>query len=100
MANKTFIPALRAHVGDWEYYICTMKYAEVRKQVSFAYELSNNQDLNSIIQRGISQRTKDIVKYLRTNDHRFLGALIVACWGGNPQYVQLEMADPDNMLEG
>ena len=100
MANKTFIPALRAHVGDWEYYICTMKYAEVKKQVSFAYELGNNQDLNSMIQRGISQRTKDIVKYLRSNDHRFLGALIVACWGGNPQYVQLEMADPENMLEG
>lgn len=53
MANKTFIPALRAHVGDWEYYICTMKYAEVKKQVSFAYELGNNQDLNSMIQRGI-----------------------------------------------
>lgn len=100
MANKTFIPALRARVGDWEYYICTMKYAEVAKQVYFAYELGNNQDLNSMIQRGISQRTADIVDYLRNNEHRFLGALIIACWGGNPQYTQLEMADPDNMLEG
>lgn len=100
MANKTFIPALRARVGDWEYYICTMKYAEVAKQIMFAYELGNNADLNSMIQRGISQRTKDIVDYLLANDHRFLGAIIVACWGGNPQYVPLEMADPENVLEG
>jgi|ERR1035438_696945 DNA sulfur modification protein DndB len=77
-----------------------MKYAEVNKQVEFAYELGNNQDLNSMIQRGISQRTTGIVDYLLANEHRFLGALIVACWGGNPQYVQLEMADPENMLEG
>jgi len=100
MANKTFIPALRASVGDWEYYICTMKYAEVAKQVYFAYELGNNQDLNSMIQRGISQRTTAIVDYLKSNEHRVLGALIIACWGGNPKYTQLEMADPDNMLEG
>lgn len=77
-----------------------MKYAEVAKQVYFAYELGNNQDLNSMIQRGISQRTTDIVDYLRSNEQRFLGALIIACWGGNPRYTQLEMADPDNMLEG
>ena len=100
MANKTFIPALRARVGDWEYYICTMKYAEVAKQVYFAYELGNNQDLNSMIQRGISQRTSSIVEYLLKNEHRFLGALIIACWGGNPQYMRLEMADPENALEG
>jgi DNA sulfur modification protein DndB len=100
MANKTFIPALRARVGDWEYYICTMKYAEVAKQIMFAYELGNNTDLNSMIQRGISQRTTDIVSYLLNNEHRFLGAIIVACWGGNPQYVPLEMADPENVLQG
>lgn len=100
MANKTFIPALQARVGDWNYYICTMKYAEVARQVSFAYELGGNRDLNSMIQRGISARTDDIVKYLINNEHRFLGALIIACWGGDPEYVELKMADPEGILEG
>ncbi|MGY1714214.1 DNA sulfur modification protein DndB [Geodermatophilus sp. SYSU D01106] len=100
MANKTFIPALRARVGDWDYYICTMKYAEVARQVQFAYELNGNAELNSMIQRGISTRTDEIVKYLMNNEHRFLGALIIACWGGSPEYVPLEMADPENVLEG
>ena len=29
MSNKTYIPAFEAAVGDWKYYICKMKYAEV-----------------------------------------------------------------------
>jgi DNA sulfur modification protein DndB len=100
MANKTFIPALEARVGDWNYYICTMKYAEVARQVSFAHELGGNRDLGSMIQRGISDRTKDIVAYLKNSEHRFLGALIIAAWGGQPDYIELEMADPDNILKG
>lgn len=100
MGNKTFIPALEARVGDWKYYICTMKYAEVARQVSFAHELGGNRDLGSMIQRGIGDRTKDIVTYLKDSEHRFLGALIIAAWGGEPEYVELEMADPDNILKG
>lgn len=100
MANKTFIPALEASVGDWKYYICMMKYAEVARQVSFAHELGGNRDLGSMIQRGIGDRTKDIVTYLKNSEHRFLGALIIAAWGGQPDYIELEMADPENMLKG
>src|SRR5438552_1314719 len=100
MANKTFIPAFRASVGDWQYYICTMKYAEVARQIQFAYELGGNQDLNSMIQRGLSQRTAEITRYLLDSPHRFLGALIVACWGGSPEYVTLSMSDPDGVLSG
>src|SRR5258708_5688904 len=100
MANKTFIPAFKAKVGDWDYYICTMKYAEVARQVNFAYELGNNKDLNSMIQRGLSNRTGEITKYLLDSPHHFLGALIVACWRGDPDYVELRMVDPDGLLTG
>ena len=79
MANKTFIPALEARVGDWKYYICMMKYAEVARQVSFAHELGGNRDLGSMIQRGIGDRTKDIVSYLqaRLNVNSERGAALV-----------------------
>ena len=100
MTNKTFIPAFKANVGDWDYYICIMKYAEAARQVGFAYELGGNSDLNTMIQRGISARTKDIKDYLLKSSHRFLGALIVAVWGGSPQYVSIKMDDPDGMLAG
>jgi DNA sulfur modification protein DndB len=100
MANKTFIPAFKASVGDWPYYICQMKYAEVARQVGFAFELGGNQDLNTMIQRGLSSRNEGIVQYLLGSDHRFLGALIVATWGGDPEYVPLTMEDPEGMLQG
>ncbi len=100
MTNKTFIPAFKAQVGDWEYYICVMKYAEVARQVSFAYELGGNADLNTLIQRGLSQRTQAIKNYLLKSEHRFLGALLVAAWGGAPQYMSVSMDDPDGVLSG
>lgn len=99
MANKTFIPAFKAKVGDWNYYICHMKYAEVAKQVQFAYELGGNTDLETMIQRGISSRTGDITAYLLNSSHRFLGALIVAAWGGHPEYTPIQMEDPDEVLK-
>lgn len=100
MTNKTFIPAFKASVGDWEYYICIMKYAEVARQVGFAYEIGGNADLNTMIQRGLSSRTEEIKNYLLKSEHRFLGALIVAAWGGAPTYTEISMDDPDGLLSG
>lgn len=77
-----------------------MKYAEVARQVGFAYELGGNKDLATLIQRGISARTEAITQYLLQSEHRFLGALIVAAWGGDPHYTEVVMQDPDGMLEG
>lgn len=100
MSNKTFIPAFQCSVGDWKYYICMMKYGEVARQVNFAYELGGNDELNTLIQRGISARTKGITEYLLKSKHRFLGGLVVAAWGGEPQYTPLSMDDPEGMLKG
>lgn len=100
MANKTYIPAFKARVGDWNYYICQMKYAEVARAVNFAFELGGNKDLSSLIQRGLHKRTEEITDYLLHSEHRFLGSLIIATWGGDPEYISLQMDDPDGMLSG
>lgn len=100
MSNKTFIPAFQCKVGDWKYYICTMKYGEVARQVNFAYELGGNSELAQLIQRGLTSRTLAITEYLTHSKHRFLGALVVAAWGGEPNYTPLNMDDPEGMLEG
>lgn len=95
MPSKTFVPAFKAHVGEWEYYLCLMSYAQVAREINFAYELGVNKDLGSMIQRGIGVRTAEITEYLLKNERRFLGALIVAAWGGQPEYLELQMADSD-----
>ena len=99
MATKTLIPALKAHVGEWPYYICSMKYGAVSREIQFAFELNNgNHELNELLQRGLSERTAEIVKYLASTPGRFLGAIIVAAWGGDPLYHPVTMKDPDGLL--
>jgi len=100
MANKTLIPAFQAEVGDWKYYICHMSYGQVAREVHFAHELAGNKELDQLIQRGLSDRTKDITHYLINSPHRFLGALIVAAWGGEPHYTPVEITDSDSLTEG
>lgn len=100
MSNKTLIPAFKAEVGDWQYYLCMMKYAEVARSIQFAYELGGNKDLSTMVQRGISERTSEIREYLLNNQHHFLGALVVAAVGGHPEYIAVEMVDADGLLSG
>jgi DNA sulfur modification protein DndB len=67
--------------------------------VNFAFDLNQgNQELSLLLQRGLSDRTAEIVKYLTTQSSRFLGAIIVAAWGGNPLYHPVSMQDPDGLL--
>lgn len=96
--NKTIIPAFRAHVGDWDYFMCLMKYAEVDRALKFAWELGGNKDLGTMIQRGITERTDEIREYLLNNEHHFLGSLIVAAVGGAPTYTPVEMVDAQGLL--
>ena len=101
MANVTHIPAFRAQVGDWTYYIGTMTYAAVKNQINFAYEkLGKNRELEMLLQRGITSRTEVISEYLQTNGQRFLGALTVGVWGGNPDFQEVGMADRSGLMAG
>lgn len=100
MSTPTQVPAFEAKVGDWEYYVCLMSYAEVARQVNFAYELGANKELGSMIQRGIATRTQEITAYLLENPSRFLGAIVVAAWGGNPNFMSVEIAHKNELMPG
>ncbi|MET8170984.1 DNA sulfur modification protein DndB [Streptomyces clavifer] len=101
MPSKTFVPAFEAKVGNWTYYSCLMSYAQVAREISFAHELGGNSDLGTMIQRGVGSRTKEITDYLLTNENRFLGAIIIAVWGGDPNYLSVSMdSESQAVLQG
>jgi DNA sulfur modification protein DndB len=101
MTSKTFVPAFKAQVGNWTYFSCLMSYAQVAREISFAHELGGNQDLGTMIQRGVGTRTAQITDYLLTNENRFLGGIIIAVWGGNPNYLEVTMdAENEAILSG
>ena len=68
--------------------------------MQFAYELSTNAELGQLFVHTFSTRSKDITEYLLNSPHRFLGALVVAAWRGEPDYTPLAIDDPDGMLKG
>lgn len=92
---KTF-PCLKGSIGDWSYYLTTMKMAELANYVSVAEEIFPKNDLDQIMQREITKRSSDIASFLRNNDQRFMGALIVAAVGGEPKFVPISFTD-DNI---
>jgi DNA sulfur modification protein DndB len=42
-----YVPALRGHLGDWEYYVTIMKLTDVANRVQFAEQLHPNKELAS-----------------------------------------------------
>jgi len=82
-----YVPALRAHMGDWTYYVTVMKLGKVAKECSLAEEIHAHKDLDDLIQRAIEDRVrKEMVPYLLNEPQRFYGALVVAVYGGDPEF--------------
>ena len=44
-------PALKAHMGSWDYYIIKMKMKDIVKEVDFASRLYDSKTLDDAIQR-------------------------------------------------
>jgi len=80
-------------MGDWTYYVTVMGVVELVRYVRFAEEVCPNQDLDKMIQREVSDRAKTIAEYLRTNDQRFFGSLIIAAYDGQPRFRPIKFGD-------
>jgi DNA sulfur modification protein DndB len=81
-------------MGDWTYYVTVMGVNDLVRHVHFAEQVSPNQDLDSMIQREVTDRAKVIAEYLQTNDQRFFGSLIVAAYDGQPRYLPITFGEP------
>lgn len=82
-----YVPALKARMGDWNYYVTVMKLGKIAKECQLAEEIHANRDLDDMIQREISSRVrKEMVPYLLQESQRFYGALVVAVYGGEPDF--------------
>lgn len=68
-----------------------MSLREVGKRVKFAEDIHKNKQLSQLIQRELKRsRAQDIADYLKTNDERFFNSLVVAVYGGDPAWHQLD----------
>ena len=106
-AHPLHLPALRAHMGDWVYYISFMPMSEIAARISIAESIHSAETLQELLQRQLSNRSGDIKAYLDTQPQRFFNALVVGTYGGNPQWhevairkIESKLSDPPDYLEG
>ena len=84
---KVVLPALRGMMGDWIYYSCLMNLADLSSRVRYADEVHKNKSLSDMIQRQIKgNRGKQIAEYLSTQPERFFNSLVIATYGGQPNW--------------
>ena len=94
MTRETlFLPALRAKMGDWTYYIASMTLADLAERVTTASALHQSERLEELIQRSLSPRAGDIAEYLRSQPQRLFGTLVVAVYGGEPEWLEIEIGE-------
>ena len=87
------IPVIRGHMGGRDYYIGKMTFQELNAKVQFFSDLHASAALDERLQRKLGTRVKEMTEYLVKQSERFYGSIIVASWGGHPQYQSVKMED-------
>ena len=87
--NELVIPALRAHMGDWIYYVTFLRMDQIADQIHIAQEIHSSKVLKDMIQRQITNRASQISDYLLKQPQRFFNSLIVGVYGGSPDWYEL-----------
>ncbi|WP_420412218.1 DGQHR domain-containing protein [Roseibium sp.] len=89
--SELILPALRGIMGDWVYYSCLMSIADIGTRVSFAEDIHKNKKLSEMIQRQLKKgRSDQIASYLREQEERFFNSLVIATYGGAPNWSGLD----------
>jgi DNA sulfur modification protein DndB len=89
-AVEIILPALRGIMGDWIYYSCLMDLETISERVYYADEVHKNKQLSDMIQRRLKGgRSVEIANYLKTQSERFFNSLVIATYGGQPNWYPL-----------
>ena len=89
------LPALRGQFGEWIYYTCIMRMPELAARVDYAEALHPNKQLSQLIQRSLKEkRSIEIAEYLGRESERFFNSLVIAVYGGEPQWSPVKINAP------
>ena len=89
--NRLFLPALRAKMGDWIYYITLMNMKEVASRVSVADDIHSSASLKELLQRMLANNSKRFTEYLLSQEQRFFNAIVIGSFGGSPNWHDLSV---------
>lgn len=85
------IPALKAKIGDWDYYVTTLTFEQVSKFVSKIDEhLHKSESLKDLIQRSITNNFLSIKEYIINQPSVFFNSLVLAVYDEYPKWQEIE----------
>jgi|CXWL01.1.fsa_nt_gi DNA sulfur modification protein DndB len=93
------LPALRAAMGDWVYYVTTMPMAEVARRIRRADEVHKSRALKELIQRSITNLAGDIADYILRQPQYFFNSIIVGIYGGEPKWFGIKVGGNNQIAE-
>ena len=86
------IPAIRAQIGIWVYYVSTLTFEQVAKYVKKVDdELHKSVLLRDMLQRSITDNYKNISNYILQQEERFFNALVLAVYDGDPRWHEVRL---------
>lgn len=85
------LPCLRAAMGDWVYYVTLMTFSEISKRITIAKDIHKHTGLKELLQRTLTDRSKDISEYLCSQDQRFFNAVITGVYLGEPSWCPISV---------
>lgn len=91
------IPAIRAHIGNWTYYVSTLTFQEINEHVSkIDQELHKSENLRELIQRSITNNYLSIKDYILNQKELFFNSLVLAVYDDYPDWKEIELNYDNN----
>jgi DNA sulfur modification protein DndB len=86
---QLMVPALKAFMGCWVYYIGFMKMRDIADRISIVGDIHTGTSLQEFLQRQLSDRSVKITDYLLNQEQRLFNSLVVGTYGGKPEWFEL-----------
>ena len=97
--NPLFLPALRAKMGDWIYYITFITMREVAARISVVDDIHPSTSLKDLLQRMLTNNSKRIAEYLLGQEQRFFNAIVIGSYGGSPNWHDLSVRGREGVAD-
>lgn len=87
------IPAIRAKIGTWTYYITALSFEQVSIHVEVINDqLHKSQGLRDMIQRSITDNYIKIKEYIQNQPEMFFNSLVLGVYDGMPKWIEVELS--------
>lgn len=85
------IPALKARIGDRDYYVTTLTFEQVSQFVSKIDDhLHKSESLKDLIQRSITDNYRSVKEYIINQQEFFFNSLVLAVYDDYPNWQEIE----------